>query len=226
MHIIENPREKIPNDVYNLITNVPLKQSAEDYSKILEPVCVPLKMQASETNFSDAVAICNELCEALDGQLSSDKQQMLAKRRKMNFTPAHYLSYYLDPRYFDNQVIGATEQHSALEFASEIDSRLLIIAAQFRAQSGPFPKPLYAAARTLPPKDWWQIIDIDSDMKVKIQGLLSCSPTIASLERVFSTYGWIHDEQRSRLDSEKAAKLFCFKILNRNVDWNNCERWI
>ena len=99
-------------------------------------------MQARKTNLSDAVAIWTELCEALDEQLSSDKQQMLANRRKMNLTPAHYLSYYLDPKYFDKQVLDLTEQNSALEFASEIDYRLLIIAAQFRAQSGPFLKPL------------------------------------------------------------------------------------
>ena len=77
---------------------------------------------------------------------------MLACRRKINLTPAHYLSYYLDPRYFDKQILDLTEQNAALEFASEIDSRLLIIAAQFWAQSGPFLKPLYEAAKTLPPK--------------------------------------------------------------------------
>ena len=67
MHI-ESHREKIPSDVYNLMTNVALKRPAEDYSKILKPVCVALnKMQASKTNLSDAVAFWNELREALDG---------------------------------------------------------------------------------------------------------------------------------------------------------------
>ena len=103
-----------------------------------------------------------------------------------------------------------------MEFASDIDSRLLIVAAQFRAHSVPFLKPLYEAAKTLPPKDWPQIIDIDSDMKLKFQRLLFCSPSAAPLERLFSTFGWIHDEQRNRLGNEKAAKLlFCFKILNK-----------
>ena len=131
-------------------------------------------MQASRTNFLGAVAIWNELCESLDGQLSNDKQQMFLNRTKMNLTRAHYLSYYLDPKYFDKQVLDPTEQIFALEIASKIASRLLNIAVQFSAQSGPFLKPLYAAAKTLPPKDWWQFIDIDKDMKVKIQGLLSC----------------------------------------------------
>ena len=54
----------------------------------------------------------------------------------MNLTPAHYLSYYLDPRYFDKQIVYLTEQNAALEFASDIDSRLLIIAAHIRARSG------------------------------------------------------------------------------------------
>ena len=144
-------------------------------------------MQARKINLSDVVAIWNELREALDGQPSSDKEQMLANRRNMNLRPAYYLSYYLDPRYFYKQVLDLTEQNSASKFALENDSRLLLTAARFRAQSRPFLKPLYAAAKTLPPKDWWQIIDIGSDTKVKIQGLRSCSPPTASLERLFST---------------------------------------
>ena len=57
--------------------------------------------------------------------------------------------------------------------------------------------------------------DIPQSVKDIIIGLLSCSPSTASLERLFSSYGWIHSEIRNRLGNEKAAKLlFIFKVLN------------
>ena len=62
----------------------------------------------------------------------------------------------------------------------------------------------------------WKIVKIEDDVKDKVLGLLSRTPTTASLERLLSSYGCIHDEHRNSIGTEKAAKLlFCFKDFNK-----------
>jgi len=51
--------------------------------------------------------------------------------------------------------------------------------------------------------------------------LLSCPASSASVERVFSTFGLVHNKLRNRLGVERAAKLvFCHRMLrgSMNVD--------
>ena len=136
-----------------------------------------------------------------------------------DLTPAHLLSFHLDPKYFDEKVLDVDEQNSALELARETDLRLLTVIAQYRGKAAPFLKPFYDTAKSVSAKDWWNIVDIDQDLKEIIQSFLTCNPSTAPLERLFSTYGWIHDEHRNRMGNEKASKLlFCFKTLSETID--------
>ena len=82
------------------------------------------------------------------------------------------------------------------------DPRLLTVIAQYRGKAAPFLKPFYDTAKSVSAKDWWNIVDIDQDLKEIIQGFLTCNPSTAPLERLFSTYGWIHDEHRNRMGNE------------------------
>ena len=208
MQIAEDHRSSISTDIYYLITNMGLKCSAEKYNDILHPICIAVnKMQ---TFF-----IWNELCTKLNDVLSVEKQQMVANRHKLNLNLADFLAFYLDPRYFEKKTLDYNEQSVALNYASEINSNLLLVIAQHRAQSAPFLKPFYDTAKIVTAKDWWSIPDIDKDLKGLICELLTCNPSTASLERIFSTYWWIHDDHRNRMGNEKTAKLlFCFKVLN------------
>ena len=220
MQIVEEHRNSFSNDIYNLITNMGLKRSIEEYKEILHPIYVALdKMQSSSATLSDAFIIWSELCKDLNEKLSEDKQKMLADRRKMNSTPAHLPSFYLDPKYFDEKFLDVDEQNSALELARETDPPLLTVIVQNRGKVAPFLKPFYDTAKSVSAKDLWNIVDIDQDLKEIIQGFLTCNPSTAPLESLCSTYGWIHDEHRNRMGNEKASKLlFCFKTLNKTID--------
>ena len=176
---------------------------------------------ATNTPFQreNAIFIWSEFCSKQNEVLSVEKQQIVANRRKMNITPAHFLAFYLDPRYFEKKILDYNEQSVALNYASESNSSLLLVIAQYRSQSAHFLKPFYDIAKSVTAKGWWSIPDIDKDLKDLIQGLLTCNPSTASLERIFSTYGWIHDDHRNRMGNEKASKLsFCFKVLNKS-EW-------
>ena len=152
----------------------------------------------------------------VSGTLPNEKQLQLSKRREMCLTDFHKLAFLLDPRYLNTNVLDAAEQESALQKAFELHPDLVAVIAQFRAKASPFIKSYYEVAQQINPHDWWSLAaDIPQSVKDIIIGLLSCSPSTASLERLFSSYGWIHSEIRNRLGNEKAAKLlFIFKVLN------------
>ena len=217
MSVVEEHREEVSSNIYQFVTNIGLKRSAEDYRKVLHPIAVALdKMQGSRATISDAVMIWHTLSEELNGTLPNEKQLQLSKRREMCLTDFHKLAFLLDPRYLNTNVLDAAEQESALQKAFELHPDLVAVIAQFRAKASPFIKSYYEVAQQINPHDWWSLAaDIPQSVKDIIIGLLSCSPSTASLERLFSSYGWIHSEIRNRPKSEKAAKLlFIFKVLN------------
>ena len=217
MSVVEEHREEVSSNIYQFVTNIGLKRSAEDYRKVLHPIAVALdKMQGSRATISDAVMIWHTLSEELNGTLPNEKQLQLSKRREMCLTDFHKLAFLLDPRYLNTNVLDAAEQESALQKAFELHPDLVAVIAQFRAKASPFIKSYYEVAQQINPHDWWSLAaDIPQSVKDIIIGLLSCSPSTASLERLFSSYGWIHSEIRNRLGNEKAAKLlFIFKVLN------------
>ena len=85
------------------------------------------------------------------------------------------------------------------------------------AKTALFP-PMYFTeqARSLPPVVWWQGVKkyVSSDLADRAITLLSCPPSSASIERVFSNFGVIHSKMRNRLGNKKAPKLvFCYRML-------------
>ena len=67
---------------------------------------------------------------------------------------------------------------------------------------------------------WWQSIDpngseIDRCKRDVIANLHKSVASSASVERIFSTFGFVHSAVRNRLGFEKAGKLvFLFRVLN------------
>ena len=122
---------------------------------------------------------------------------------------------YWDPRYLGQTILDADDETQGLEFTAELSPDLIAVIAQFRPESLPFLKPYVEAANCMQPCDWWQLVNISDELKLQIIALHSCGSTTAPLERMFSSFGWIHNDQRNRLGAEKASKLlFCFKVLN------------
>lgn len=216
MAIAEEHRAEISNDIYNTITNIGLKRNVEDYCEILSPIAIALdKMQRQSVGLSDAVVIWHELTTQLHGKLTTEKQAHVVKRRSMCLTPAHFLAFLLDPRYLGQTILDADDETQGLEFGAELSPDLIAVIAQFRSKSPPFLKPYFEAANCMKPCDWWQLVNIPEELKSQIIALHSCGSTTAPLERMFSSFGWIHNDQRNRLGTEKASKLlFCLKVLN------------
>ena len=158
MSVVEEHREEVSSNIYQFVTNIGLKRSAEDYRKVLHPIAVALdKMQGSRATISDAVMIWHTLSEELNGTLPNEKQLQLSKRREMCLTDFHKLAFLLDPRYLNTNVLDAAEQESALQKAFELHPDLIAVIAQFRAKASPFIKSYYEVAQQINPHDWWSL---------------------------------------------------------------------
>ena len=79
---------------------------------------------------------------------------------------------------------------------------------------------------TMHPVKWWKMVSKSCVMPLGfvdyVVSLHSACASSASIERIFSTFGFIHDKIRNRLGVEKAAKLvFCYRMLagDHESDW-------
>ena len=88
---------------------------------------------------------------------------------------------------------------------------------KFRAKKEPFIESYYSedARSALSPSAWWKLFDIPEPILKVVLAILSCAPSTADLERVFSAFQWVHSKERNRMGTAKAAKLvFILKTLN------------
>ena len=131
------------------------------------------------------------------------------------------MSFYIDPRYIESEILSQHDKNVALQFASEINEELVSVIAKFHVSSGPF-NSVYMSSSTrnsMSPSDWWMLFDVSDEIKQQIRAILNCSPSTANLERVFSSFKWVQSKERNRLGIEKAAKLvFILKTLNMDVN--------
>lgn len=141
-----------------------------------------------------------------------------AKRLDAALTVHHFIAYILDPRFCGDK-LTEKQYDSAMDYLNAHYSNLMPEILLFRAKGGPFKKYSFSAdvVQKLKPIMWWKSLNIGISpemMKFTMQ-LFSAVASSASLERIFSTYGYVHSKVRNRLGNEKAAKLVTvFKELN------------
>ena len=92
----------------------------------------------------------------------------------------------------------------------------LNLAIAFQAQAAPFP-PSFFKAQNVKASTWWRATPkgkIDEKfIEIMIQLHSACASS-ASIERIFSNFGQIHNRIRNRLGLQKTSKLvFCYRML-------------
>lgn len=73
------------------------------------------------------------------------------------------------------------------------------------------------------PATWWTNLQhkeaIPKELVQLLVSMFNCPSSTASVERVFSTYGFIQTGKRNRLSQEKVMKLaFCFRGLRKEIE--------
>lgn len=224
LQICEENKDQIDSLIFQKVSNIKLKRSAEDFLKIIKPISVTLdKLQRTDAFLADAVEAWKELEAVFDDTITLNIKQMAAfqKRYAQALTPYHFLAYLLDPRK-TKFPLKYNEKDAALKVAAESypHSGLLPIIIKFEAKSDPFKSVMFSEEiiNNVTPIQWWKsqkdVSDINKVLPILTQ--LMCSVTSsASVERIFSTFGLVHSTIRNKLGTEKAAKLvFLFQHYN------------
>ena len=71
--------------------------------------------------------------------------------------------------------------------------------------------------KKIDPLTWWksQASLLDENILSLVEQLHTARASTAGIERIFSTFGFVHSKIRNRLQTDKAAKLvFMYKLFN------------
>ncbi|KAI6648586.1 Transposase [Oopsacas minuta] len=139
-------------------------------------------------------------------------------RCKRALTAAHYLANLMDPRYRGIN-LSKDEVDAGLELCSLDYTSCLPTVINFRAVAGPFKSFMFTeeVLKAISPLTWWesQKSTLESDVIVLCRKILGGVASSAGVERIFSTFGFVHSKVRNRLGRVKAGKLvFLYKLLN------------
>ena len=128
----------------------------------------------------------------------------------------------LDP---EKSIVDNIQEKEAEEWLEEFDADLFSSYIYFQLKDETlYPKILFTDnMKNILPRKWWLFVKNKAskpgdDQQVKFAefmvSLHSCPSSSASLERWFSTFGFVWSKTRNRLGHEKAMKLVkCFKAL-------------
>lgn len=169
-----------------------------------------------------------ELVANLHSVVNTAQRKTIQKRYDLAMTPSHFLSYLLTPKYngqaksslkpkeLEQVYQFLTNQHG--DVGEELNTKII----HFGLKTAPFDGPLMSEKmmKSLTAIHWWKAFQDTKQLLSKkeeyiIQQHLTARATSASIERTFSTFGYVHSKTRNRLGTEKTAKLvFLFKQLN------------
>jgi len=135
-------------------------------------------------------------------------------------TTYHLLANMLDPRYRGAQLTEA-EKDTAMEECEAYYPEALPYILKYNAKATPFLPYMFEQSliNNVTPLTWWRSIGdrLNKPMLALAVQLHTAVASSSGIERVFSTFGFVHSKIRNRLGTEKAAKLVSiFKSLNRS----------
>ena len=125
----------------------------------------------------------------------------------------------MDPRYRGIN-LSKDEVDAGLELCSRDYMYIMFgYCDQLQADAGPFKPFMFTeeVLQTISPLTWWesQKSVLQSNVMVLCRKILGAVASSAGVERIFSTFGFVHSKVRNRLGTAKAGKLvFLYKMLN------------
>ena len=147
-------------------------------------------------------------------------------------TPAHLVAYQGHPKY-RGEKLTSEEENIATEWLININDDFVtpLLALSIKCEKT-YPKYMLSTKvmEEFTPARWWKIVKAKSekstgmaspDFCTFMEELSSLPASSASVERVFSTFGLVHNKLRNRLGTAKTEKLVrCNRMLKgRAEDW-------
>lgn len=135
-------------------------------------------------------------------------------------SPVHFLANLLHPQYRGLQ-LSEDKHYAAFNYVNLYHPTVVNEIISFQAQALPFKEYLFSdnAINNISALTWWTSLrkqsKLSKDMGDLVEQLFTAICSSAGIERVFSTFGYIHSKARNRLVVAKASKLVTiFKHLN------------
>ncbi|CAI6351030.1 unnamed protein product [Macrosiphum euphorbiae] len=221
-------RSAIENKILKLVHDVELKNNTETYLIKLKNISTALDItQKNSCTIGESVEVWLRLKTFFESECDDNDIQKFKNRFNMAMTPAHFLANLLHPQYRGLQL--SEEQHdAAFNYANLYHPNVVNEIISFQAQSLPFKEYLFNdnAINNISALTWWTSLKkqskLSKDMEYLVEQLFTAICSSAGIERVFSTFGYIHSKTRNRLGVAKASKLVTiFKHLNTKNQTNN-----
>ena len=173
-------------------------------------------MQADSTTLADAIHVWIHL---FGDEKLSDFQEEIGNRFMQAYEPFFFLAFYTDHRYADEEIEGDNDyQRQAEKWLSEYNPDFLQSYVKYQLKDRDlYPEYLFSSKmQEMPARKWWSFIKQKAEKRNDQQemkfaefmvDLHSCPSSSASLERFFSTFGFVWSKTRNRLGHQKAFKL-------------------
>ena len=224
---ISNKINDMPTNISNLIKNRMLQNEAQIMLTTLDKVTAALNvMQSDSTNIGTAVALWLKLINDLS--IPQHVRDSLESRFKGATTAFHLIAYELTKEEEDHELLQE-QSEEALEVMRNVhgDNFIPFFAGYTTKDASLFAASIFNSntKQILAPTKYWQYAAMKSGLPDAkrfchiMRDIFSCPPSSAGLERVFSSFGLVHDKLRNRLGNERVVKLV--KIYCHLRDKNN-----
>lgn len=193
--------------------------------QILEPIintlnelqtdkCVIHKVFTSFTKLEQILFPAIEQSEIFEEQEKLRLKNKIKERKEFALKPIHMAAAKLDP---NNQGCELNPEQSmdANEFIHNTAVNMNLNEGQVMADFAMYQQReqvwnrafIWKSAEKTSPLLWWKTYAAQSELSQIAIRILSAPTTSTTVERSFSTFGWIHSKKRNRLTTERAGKL-------------------
>ena len=221
--------KSIPQNVARIIDDSQIYRLAQEWLDITKRFGKALdRLQSDKCTIGEGIHIFLSLLT--DDTLEQFKEDIQA-RFEQYLQPFMVAAYITDPRFqkdwYDmlEQAVGLDLEEKADDYMASLDDEgeVMDIYFKFKAKEKDaryFPDYMFKPRLTSPesnPAHWWKILHdknsrggaysmpkVFTETMIKLH---SCPASSASIERWFSTVGFVWSKERNRLGSEKAMKL-------------------
>ncbi|XP_011860419.1 PREDICTED: uncharacterized protein LOC105557715 [Vollenhovia emeryi] len=205
-------RAAIDIKISTQVQNLDLKSNIQNIVLKLRKIAVALdKIQAETCTIGEVTQIWLNLSEDIKEETFTQQEiQCFQNRFNMAITPPHYLANLLDHR-FRGQKLSQDQLEEALEYAATYHAEAMPFIINYQSKCSPFREFLFSPQNieNVSPLSWWRALQnsINNAMFDLSMQLHTAVASSAGIERLFSTFGIIHNKLRNKLGTEKAAKL-------------------
>ncbi|KAL4154529.1 hypothetical protein QTP88_000387 [Uroleucon formosanum] len=220
--VCSNNRAAIDTTIIRKIEDMEMKRNAEDYFRKLKMISISLdKIKKDSCTLSETIDVWKDLLEFFEKNCNLNEVKKLKDRYDMAVTPPHFLANVLDPKHNGSR-LSEEESDSALQYIYSYHPNIMAEIINYQAQCGPFKPYLFHpdTVKSISPMACWSALFkrnlISVDLNILTMQLFTAVCSSAGIERLFSSFGFIHSKSRNRLGVEKCSKLVTiFKHLNK-----------